>query len=81
MHCFSALLTMPRNYSGSVPTNFLQVHCITRYQTQFQDQGQVVIGRRNSMSSPSVYVVTGASRGLGLEFTKQVSICTFCMIL
>ena len=32
------------------------------------------------MSTPSVYVVTGASRGLGLEFSKQVRILTTYMM-
>ena len=58
----------------------MQHYCITRSQTQFQDQGQGVVSRYISMSTPSVYVVTGASRGLGLEFSKQVRIITTYMM-
>ena len=58
----------------------MQHYCIPRSLTQFQDQGQRIVSRYISMSTPSVYVVTGASRGLGLEFSKQVSILTICMM-
>ena len=45
----------------------------------FADRSQEValivrIPPTNIMAKPSVYVITGASRGLGLELTKQVSL-------